>query len=182
MLRKPNKNRKGIIRINEDIKSPEVRLLDESGGNLGVVKTRDAVTKARSINLDVVEISAAATPPVAQMMDYGKYQYEQNKLRKDRFESTKLASRKSETKMTQIKPNTSKDILDMRAKKSRQWLDEGYRVQINLFLRGREKGMDEGVLKSKLSQFTELIPEPYAIIENIRKSPKGYSILIQPSK
>ena len=84
--------------------------------------------------------------------------------------------------MTQIKPNTSKDILDMRAKKSRQWLDEGYRVQINLFLRGREKGMDEGVLKSKLSQFTELIPEPYAIIENIRKSPKGYSILIQPSK
>ena len=70
----------------------------------------------------------------------------------------------------------------MRANKSRQWLDEGYRVQINLFLRGRYKSLDENFLKSRITEFIALIPEPYAIIENIRRSPKGYSILIQPSK
>ncbi len=170
------------IKINESINSREVRLIGGDGRNIGVVKTINAINQAKQENLDLVEISAGARPPVAQIMDYGKYQYEQKKLRKERFESSKRAEKKSETKITQIKANTSKDILQMRAKMSRKWMDQGYRVQIDLFLSGRYKNMDKDFLKEKIEFFISLVPQPFKIIEDIRQSPKGYSILIQANK
>ncbi len=174
--------RQAVIKINESINSREVRLIDENGKSAGIVKTTDAISRAKQENLDLVEISATARPPVAQIMDYGKYQYTQKKLRKERFGSFKLAEKKSESKITQIKTNTSKDILQMRAKMSRKWMDQGYRVQIDLFLSGRYKNMDKDFLREKLEYFVSLIPEPFRILEDIRQSPKGYSILIQASK
>ena len=138
------------------------------------------MAQARKANLDLVEVTAKSNPPVVRIADYGKYQYEQNKLKKKWADQDKEKGKKQEgTKHTQIKPGTSGDILEMRAKKIREWLDNGSRVQVDLFLFGRYKSMDVDFLKKKLSSFIKTIPGEINVIGEIRKSPKGFSTTLQ---
>ena len=140
------------------------------------------MTQAHEAGLDLVEVTGKSNPPVVRIADYGKYQYEQNKLKKKWADQDKEKGRKQEgTKQTQIKPGTSGDILEMRANKIREWLDGGNRVQVDLFLFGRYKSMDAEFLKEKLSSFIKTIPGKVNIANEIRKSPKGFSIILQPS-
>lgn len=140
------------------------------------------MTQARQANLDLVEVTAKSKPPVVRIADYGKYQYEQNKLKKKWADQDKEKGKKQEgTKHTQVKPGTSGDILEMRAKKIREWLDNGNRVQVDLFLFGRYKSMNADFLKERLSSFIKTIPGDIHIANEIRKSPKGFSIVLQPN-
>ena len=143
------------VRINEAIRASDVRLIDADGSNIGVVSLKDALARAHQSNLDLVEVTAKSKPPTVRIADYGKYQYEQNKLKKKWAEQDKEKGKKKqeETKQTQIKPGTSGDILEHRAKKVREWLDNGNRVQVDLFLFGRYKSMDKDFLKEKLFFF-----------------------------
>lgn len=165
-------------RINESIRAPKVRVLDEQKVNIGILSTKEAIDLARNKNLDLVEVSDDANPPVARICDYGKFVYGQNKLKKTRKETTK----KNETKTLQIKIGTGQDILNLRAKNIRKWLDQGYTVHIDLFLFGRYKTMDETFLKSKLQDFLSMIPGAFSTIGEIRKGGKGFVVVIQPSK
>ncbi len=177
-----NKKRKITkkLRINGAIRARNVRVIDENGDNLGVLATSDALKKAEHAGLDLVEISEKSDPPITRIVDHGKYQYEQNKLKKKNFGKEK--SKVGETKSTQIKPGTGEDMKLVRAKKIREWLDEGYKVHIDLFLSGRYKSMEESFLKGKLSSFMESIPGEFLIIQEISKSPKGFSTTIQKKK
>jgi len=140
------------------------------------------MTRARQANLDLVEVTAKSRPPVVRIADYGKYQYEQNKMKKKWADQDKEKGKKQEgMKQTQIKPGTSGGILEMRAKKIREWLDNGSRVQVDLFLFGRYKGMDPTFLKERLSSFIQTIPGEVTAVGDIRKSPKGFSITLQPN-
>ena len=180
--RGPRKLARPKIRINEAIRAPEVRLIDADDNNVGVVPIRKALAQAKQANLDLVEVTAKSRPPVARITDYGKYQYEQNKLKKKWADQDKEKGKKQEgTKQTQIKPGTSGGILEMRAKKIREWLDDGNRVQVDLFLFGRYKSMDATFLKEKLSAFIKAVPGKVNPVGAIRKSPKGFSITLQPS-
>lgn len=138
--------------------------------------------QAHQLNLDLVEVTAKSNPSTVRIADYGKYQYEQNKLKKKWAEQDMEKGKKTqkEVKQTQIKPGTSGDILEMRAKKVREWLDNGSRVQIDLFLFGRYKSMNETFLKEKLSSFIQTIPGSIRMVDDIRKSPKGFSAILQP--
>ena len=182
--RGPRKLAQPKARINEAIRSREVRLIDASGKNVGVVPLRKAIGQAAEANLDLVEVTAKARPPVARIADYGKYQYEQNKLKKKWAEEDKEKGKKKreETKQTQIKPGTSGDTLTLRIKKIREWLDNGSQVQVDLFLFGRYKGMDEKFLKEKLNSFIATIPGKVNMVGEIRKSPKGFSVTLQPEQ
>ena len=106
-------------RINESIRASSVRLIDAEGKNVGVVSLKSALSRASRLNLDLVEVATRSTPPVVRIADYGKYQYEQNKLKKKWADEDKEKGKKRSegTKRTQIKPGTSGDILEMRAKK-----------------------------------------------------------------
>ena len=178
--RGPRKLAQPKVRINEAIRAHKVRLIDATGGNAGVVSIKDAIAQAREAGLDLVEVTAKSKPPVVRITDYGKYQYEQNKLKKKWADQDKEKGKKQEgTKHTQIKPGTSGDILEMRAKKIREWLDSGNRVQVDLFLFGRYKSMDANFLKEKLSSFIKTIPGEVRAVDEIRKSPKGFSITLQ---
>ena len=180
--RGPRKLAQPKVRINEAIRAHKVRLIDAVGGNAGVVSIKNAIAQAREAGLDLVEVTAKSNPPVVRITDYGKYQYEQNKLKKKWADQDKEKGKKQEgTKQTQIKPGTSGGILEMRAKKIREWLDNGNRVQVDLFLFGRYKSMDANFLKEKLSSFIKTIPGKVRAIDEIRKSPKGFSITLQPS-
>ncbi len=154
----------------------EVRLIDgETGDNLGVVKTREALQMAFDRELDLIEISDKSNPPIAKIMDYGKFQYEQNK--KDK--ANKVGSRKTETKSIQIKIGTGENDLDMKAKKASEWLHEGHRVKVELYLVGRAKYSEMNFKKERLDRVLNLISENYKIAEEVKPSPRGVSVTLE---
>ncbi len=163
------------VRINQSIKAKELRVIGVSGENLGVLPTRDAQQIADEANLDLIEISPTAQPPVAKIMDYGKYQYEVKKRAKE----VKAKSHVTETKGMQVKIGTGDHDLTLKAKRVAEWLTEGHRVKVDLFLWGRYKYMEEGFLKERLDRFLKIIPTEYKIADEIKKSPKGFSATIE---
>lgn len=163
------------VRINQAIKAKELRVIGAEGENLGVISLKDALAHAEEHNLDLIEISPGAVPPVAKVMDYGKYQYELKKKAKE----VKAKSHVTETKAVQVKIGTGEHDLNLKAKRAAEWLTEGHRVKIDLFLWGRYKYMEEGFLKERLERFLKIIPAEYKLAEDIKKSPKGYSTTLE---
>lgn len=162
-------------RMNEGIRAREVRCLGPEGQNLGVMKTEDAILKAREMGMDLIEISPNAVPPVAKIADYGKFKYEQKKKEKE----IKANAHVAETKVTQVKIGTSERDMHIKASKAASWLREGHRVKVDLFLWGRYKYMEFNFLKERLERFLALIPESYKVAEDIQKSPKGLSVALE---
>jgi len=153
-------------------------VITEKGENLGQLKTPEALAKARELGLDLIEISPKAKPPVAKIMDYGKFQYDQKK----RAKAAKAGSRNVETKNIQVKLATGEHDLSLKAKKVSKWLKQGHRIKIDLFLVGRSKYMDKDFLKQRLDRVLNLITEDFTVAEKAKKSPKGLSMVIEPSK
>lgn len=163
------------IRINQSIRALELRVIGADGANLGVIARDEAMRQAREIGLDLIEISPNAKPPVAKIMDYGKFQYEQQKKAKE----MRAKSHVTETKGVQVKIGTGDHDLALKAKRAANWLEEGHRVKIDLFLWGRYKYMEEGFLKERLERFLKLIPADYKIADPIKRSPKGFSTTLE---
>lgn len=163
------------IRINREIRAAELRVIGAEGENLGVLSIADALKAAEAATLDLIEISPNARPPVAKVMDYGKFQYELKK----RESAARAKAKVSETKEVQIKVGTSENDMRLKARKAAEWLDEGHRVRAELFLKGRYKGMEEAFLKSRLEKFLLLIPYPYRIAEPVTRAPKGFAGIIE---
>lgn len=170
------KQREPQTRINEFIRAPQVRLIDNEGENLGTIDTRDALAKARDAGLDLIEISPNAEPPVAKIMDYGKFQYDQKKKAKQ------SKTHKTETKTIQVKPGTGEHDLGLKAKKIGEWLEEGHRVKFDLFLRGRAKYMDKEFLEERMNRLLKLLTVEYKIADGPKKSPKGMSLVLERDK
>ncbi len=163
------------VRINQAIRATELRVIDADGGNLGVISLADARKRAEEQELDLIEISPNAVPPVAKIMDFGKYQYELQKRQRE----VKAKSHTTETKGVQVKIGTGEHDLMMKAKRVAEWLSEGHRAKVDLFLWGRYKYMEFAFLKERLERFLKLIPIDYKIAEEIKKSPKGLSCVIE---
>ncbi len=163
------------IAINNEITARELRVIGADGGNLGVISLKEALEAAKVAGLDLIEISPTAAPPVAKIMDYGKFEYERSKKEKVIKAKTKI----SETKEVQIKVGTGDNDMMLKAKKAAEWLGEGHRVRAELFLKGRYKGMEEKFLKERLERFLVRIPYGYKIAEPIAKSPKGFAAVIE---
>ncbi len=163
------------VRINNQIQAPELRVILEEGENLGVLSFKDALDKARELGLDLIEISPKAMPPVAKIMDYGKFQYAENKKQK----VAKAKAHTVEVKNIQVKVGTGDNDLQLKAKKASEWLKEGHRIKIDLFLPGRTKYMDVKFLKERMDRVLKLITEEYRIADEAKKSPKGLSVVIE---
>ena len=163
------------VKINNQIKAPELRVITESGDNLGVLSFAEALDKAREAGMDLIEISPNANPPVAKIMDYGKFQYAESKKQK----VAKAKAHTVEVKNIQIKVGTGDHDLELKAKKSSEWLKEGNRIKIDLFLPGRTKYMDEKFLRERMDRVLKLITEQYKIADPAKKSPKGLSVIIE---
>ena len=162
-------------RINNQIRATEVRVVGPEGENLGVLPLGEALKRAQELELDLIEISPNAVPPVAKIMEYGKFQYEQEKKRRE----IKAKSHTTETKGIQVKIGTGENDLNLKAKKAAQWLSEGHRVKVDLFLWGRYKYMEFEFLKERLERFLKTIPTEYKLADPIAKSPKGLSTIIE---
>lgn len=157
-----------------------MRVISDDLGNLGVLPIREAIAKARELGLDLIEISPDAVPPVAKIMDYGKFQYSQKKKQKEIKAKTTHAS--SEVKSVQIKVGTGENDVLLKAKKTSEWLLEGHRVKVELFLRGRTKFMDKKFLKERLERILQMIEVPFKIVDDMKDSPKGLMVTIERQK
>ena len=164
--------------MNDAIRAKELRILGPDGENMGILSLRDALQKSIDLGLDLIEVSPNANPPVARITDYGRFKYEQQKKEKD----VKAKTHISETKTTQVKIGTSERDMHIKASKSGEWLREGHRVKVDLFLWGRYKYMEFEFLKDRLERFLAIIPESYKIADEIKKSPKGLSVVLELDK
>lgn len=163
------------MRINGEIRAAELRIIGAEGENLGVMSADEAMRRARAASLDLIEISPNAVPPVAKIMDYGKYQYLEQKKDRD----TKAKAHVTETKAIQVEVGTAENDMTRKARQAAEWLREGHRVKIELFLKGRYKYMDPGFLKERLERFVKLVPEDYKIAHPIERGPKGFLVTIE---
>jgi len=113
---------------------PEIRLIDQDGGNVGVVSPATAIEMAEQVGLDLVEISPGATPPVCKIMDFGKYKYEQQKKAAEAKKKQKII----EIKEVKFRPNIDTHDYDVKMRSVHKFLGEGDKVKVTLRFRGRE--------------------------------------------
>ena len=164
-------------RINHQIKSPELRVIGPTGENFGVIPLRDALAKAQELGLDLIEISPNTVPPICKITDFGKYQYDEKKKQK----VVKSKAKVIETKSLQVKIATDEHDLELKAKKASEWLAEGHRIKIDLFITGRAKYMDFKFLTERLDRILKLITEKYKVAEAPKKGLKGLTMVIEKS-
>ena len=147
-----NNNNKGQ-RINEMIRVREVRLIDDEGNQLGIVATPEALRMAQDKDLDLVEVSPNANPPVCKILDYGKYKFEQEKKLRDSKKNQKVLKLKE----IRMQPKIGSGDLDTKAKHIQEFLDEGDKVKVTIRFRGRELAHTElgyDVLNEVLKRLT----------------------------
>lgn len=161
-------------RINHQITAPELRVIGPEGENIGVIKLQEALQRAHDLELDLIEISPKALPPVAKIMNYGKFQYDENK----KLKTSKSRVQITEVKSLQVKIGTGEHDLELKAKKAGEWLKEGHKIKIDLFLPGRAKYLNQDFLKERLERILKLIPENFKTDEP-KKSPKGLTVVIE---
>ena len=180
MLRKKfNKPQEKRLRINMQIRVPQVQLIDEEGKQLGTMDISKAIHMAYDKGLDLVEIvpnPPPGKPPIAKIMDFGKFMYQKEK--KDKGGKKSPAQ---EMKTLRIGIHTSEHDLSTKAKQIDKFIKKGHPIKIDVFLRGREK-MLRNEAKEKLKLFPNFISEPHAIDGDIKPGPSGFSMFLKPAK
>ncbi len=142
---------------NEDIQSAEVQLIDATGVNKGPVPTRDALAQAQELGLDLVIIAANSAPPVAKMLDLGRYKYSAQKKAAEARKKQKVI----EVKEVQLRPNIDEHDYQTKMKAVARFLGEGDRVKVTMRFRGREMAhQDIGV---------ELLGKVQSLMEEVAK-------------
>ena len=147
-----NNNNKGQ-RINEQIRVREVRLIDDLGEQKGIVPTIEALRMAKEKDLDLVEVSPNANPPVCKILDYGKYRFEQEKKLRESNKNQNVLKLKE----IRMQPKIGPGDLDTKAKHVQEFLEEGNKVKVTIRFRGRELAHTElgyDVLNEVLKRLT----------------------------
>ena len=132
-------NEENAPRVNHEITSPNVLLVDENGVKVGLTNTNEAIRMAMEQSLDLVEVAPLAQPPVCRIMDYGKYRYQIQKKEKDARKKQKV----QELKEIKMRPKIDDHDFDFKTKAVRQFLEKGHRVKVSVFFRGREMSFQE---------------------------------------
>jgi translation initiation factor IF-3 len=145
------------LKVNGGIRAPKVRLIDENKEMVGIVERQEAMQRAISAGLDLVEVSPTSEPPVCRVMDYGKWLYQQKRKLRDAHK--KNPHHNPTVKGIRLRPETDKHDLDVKLKRAREFLEKGDRVQFTMFFRGRQMlHKDRGftVLENVVDMLSEL--------------------------
>ena len=130
-------------RVNEEIRVPQVRLIDQNGEMVGVMSTRETLMRAYDVGMDLLEISPNAVPPVCKITDYGKYKYEQQKRASEARKKQKIV----EIKEVKVRPNIDDHDYEVKMKQMRGFIGDGDKVKVTLRFRGREMAHQDLGLK-----------------------------------
>jgi translation initiation factor IF-3 len=159
------------------IRVPEVRLIGPKGENVGVVTANEALRMAREAELDLVEVAAAATPPVCRIMDFGKFLYERTKKERE----AKKAQTKIEIKEIQLRPKTNVHHRSFKTRDARRWLLEGMKVKVTVRFRGREIDYP-GLAMEDLREVAEELSDISIIEAPPKLEGRVMSMVLTPSK
>lgn len=141
MISSPSVSKDDEPRVNGEITSPNVLVIDDQGTKLGVIPSAEAVRLAEERGFDLVEVAPQADPPVCRIMDYGKYRFQQQKREKDARKKQKNQS----VKEIKMRPKIDQHDYDFKVRAIRSFLEDGHRVKVSIFFRGREMAfLDRG--------------------------------------
>jgi translation initiation factor IF-3 len=160
--------------VNNQIRASKVRVIDESGKNLGIFSLEEALKMAKERNLDLIQITDKADPPVCKIFDYGKFLYQMKKKEKERKKE-----KGGEIKGVRLGFNISEHDMEIRANQAKEFLEEGNRVQIEMILRGREKELTN-FAKEKIKRFLEILESkiPIKVEQELKRVPRGFIMII----
>lgn len=151
------------LRVNKEIRAKQVRMIGSEGEQVGIIAIKDALAMAEEKELDLVEVSPNADPPVCKLMDYGKFKYEQHKKERD----SKAKRKTLEVKEVKLRPKIDDHDFQTKSKTAQRILEEGDKVKVTLMFRGRE------VVYTKLGeQLLEKLFEEVSSIALIERKPK----------
>ncbi|OUD13223.1 translation initiation factor IF-3 [Thioflexithrix psekupsensis] len=150
-------------RLNEQITAPKIRLIDAQGEQVGIVSNREAQQYAQEAGLDLVEIAAQAKPPVCRIMDFGKFQFEQNKKR----QLAKKKQKQVQVKEIKFRPGTDEGDYQVKLRNLMRFLEEGDKAKVTLRFRGREMAHQD--LGQQLLKRIEQDLVEYGIVEQFPK-------------
>ncbi len=163
--------------MNENIRIPEVRVIDADGKQLGIISTAEALKIADERGLDLVEIAPQAKPPVCKIIDYGKFLYEQQK--RDKMQRKK--QHVSVLKEIRLHPNTDIHDLEFKARHARNFLEHGNKVKVAVIFKGRELAYtDHG--KDLLNRFIEKLDDVGKIEHNMKFEGRIMHVILAPQK
>jgi len=163
-------------RINYQITSPQLRLLDEEGKQIGVISKIEALQKAKELDLDVVEIAPKAVPPVAKLIDYKKFKYQEQKKERESKKNQKNVG----IKEIRLRPFIGQHDFDTRLAQAKEFLADGNQVKINVFFKGREitrKEFGYNVIKRFLTTL-----ESIKVVKEPRMEGKALVVMVVPDK
>lgn len=163
-------------RINYQITSPTLRLLDEEGKQIGVVTKLEALQKAKELDLDVVEIAPKAVPPVAKLIDYKKFKYQEQKKERESKKNQKNVG----IKEIRLRPFIGDHDFDTRVAQAKDFIKDGNQVKINVFFKGREitrKEFGYNVIKRFLTNL-----ESVKVVKEPHMEGKALVVMVTPDK
>jgi translation initiation factor IF-3 len=165
------------FRVNEAIRVPKVRLIGPKGDNLGVVDIKEALEIAHKAELDLVEVSPSADPPVCRAMDFGKFIYERaKKEREARKQQSKI-----EIKEIRLRPKTNEHHRGFKVRDARRWLENGMKVRVTIRFRGREMDYPEIALED-LKEIALTLSDVSAVEQAPSMEGRTMTVLLAPAK
>jgi len=166
-----------IYPVNEKIRVPEVRVIDENGQMLGVLPTQKAILLAKEKGLDLVAVSPKAVPPVAKFINYGSFKYQQEKALKKQ----KSLQKKTDTKSIRLSPRIGNHDFNVRINQAEKFLNKGDKISAEIFLKGRERQHPE-LAKELMEKFVKTLEEKIKIKleQEIKRQGNKFTIIIAP--
>jgi len=163
------------VLVNNFIRAKEVRVISETGEQLGVMGIFAAIDLAKTKGLDLIQVTEKVEPPVCRLADYGKYLYSMQK--KER--KIKVHQKISKLKEIQVGFNTSPHDVEIKAKQAEKFLKEGDKVKVGMMLKGREKAMGE-FAKKKIQFFLDTLNSllPIKTERELKRDPKGFTMIV----
>jgi len=161
--------------MNEKIRAKEVRVISEEGEMLGVMEITEALRLAKEAELDLIEVSPNAVPPVCKIIDYGKYRYELARREKDAKKKQKVV----EVKEIRLSPNIDTNDLNTKSNNARKFLEKGNRVKVTLRFRGREMAHISAT-KGVLDDFAETLQDIATVDKAAKMEGRSMSIVLAP--
>lgn len=163
------------IYINNQIRAKEVRVIDETGSQLGIMDFEKALQLAKEKNLDLIQVTEKAVPPVCRIMEYGKFLYHQQKKEKD----MKHHQKGGELKEIRLTFAISDHDIEVKAKKAEEFLKIGDKVKIDMRLRGRERAL-QGFAREKIKKFIDALEKliPLKLERDLKKEASSLTMII----
>lgn len=159
--------------INNQIRAEKIRVIDETGKQLGILETQEALRIAMERNLDLIQVTEKVDPPVCRISNYGKYLYQVQQKEKT------IAKPHSDLKNIRLGFKTSPHDIDIKAKLAEKFLKKGHKVRVELVLRGREKGSAD-IAREKISQFLNSLNEstPIRKERELKREARGFTVIV----